>query len=217
MLHALQGTSVANKEHNGRELHWQNHSCMYLHKMNAPESHHHPQTSPEEPTGWTAHGLHRHYLLSEKSFLPYLLSSSSSQSKFSVMSMSGEAMLCWAGQINVSLSAAHEEMQAFPLPKTAPSTWLINSHVPTDVVWTSLATSRCVCIAACGCLSTARVNVIFTLSGFLSGTEVAIQIRWHKNRALWSCVFVYVPRCMWYQNVTLSVVETSIYLHVTDI
>ena len=108
---------------------------MYLHKTSAPESHRHPRTSPEEPAACYTLVLHRLCLLSETSLLPYLLSSSSSQSKFSVMSMSGQAMLCWAGQINVSFSAAQEEMQPFLLPTTAPSTWLINNHVLSDGVW----------------------------------------------------------------------------------
>lgn len=134
-----------------------------------------------------AHGFHRHYLLSEKSPLPYLLSSSS-QSKFSVMSMSQWAMLCWEGQINVSLSAAQEEMQAFLLPTTAPSVWLINRHVPTDVVWTSVATSGCVCF--CPWLFVYSEDVIFTLSGFLLGTEMEIKMRGHINRTL-------SHQCLW--------------------
>lgn len=68
-------------------------TCVCFCTLSAPESHRHPQTSPDGVhralTAVLALVLQMHYLLSEKSLPPYLLATSSSQSKFSVMSMSG--------------------------------------------------------------------------------------------------------------------------------
>lgn len=131
-------------------------SCpLYLYDMSAPESHHHPGSSPPPrslQSGRRSVGTCSSPALFAWWKIPFFLFCSPPLRR----SLNLAWWVCLGRQCCAELGKSmflylqlRRKCRPFLLPTTVPSAWLINSHVSTDVVWTSLRQQVDVCVCCC--------------------------------------------------------------------